>query len=57
VYSLVVVDVYIPPPAKATAAIGALAGQITAVENTNPDSVLQITYDLNHTTMSKDLPM
>ena len=41
---------------SATAAIGAPADQITTVENSNPDSLVLILGDFNHTTLSKDLP-
>ena len=50
------VGVYIPSQAKATTAIGALADQITTVENSNPDSLVLILGDLNHTTLSNELP-
>ena len=53
--SIVMVGVYIPPQANATAAIGALADQITTVENTNPDLLVLILGDFNHTTLSKQL--
>ena len=49
------VGVYIPPQANATAAIGALADKITTVENSNPDSLVLILGDLNHTTLSKEV--
>ena len=54
--SVVMVGVYIPPQANATTAIGALADQITTVENSNPDSFVLILGDFNHTTLSKELP-
>ena len=44
---------YIPPQANATAAIGALADQITTVDNSNPKLILG---DFNHTALSKELP-
>ena len=50
------VGVYIPPQANATTAIGALADQITTVDNSNPDSLVLILGDFNHTTLSKELP-
>ena len=50
------VGVYIPPQANATTAIGALADQITTVENSNPDSLVLILGDFNHTTLYKELP-
>ena len=53
---VVMVGVYIPPQAKATTAIGSLADQITTVENSNPDSLVLILGDFNHTTLSKELP-
>ena len=37
-------------PSHATAAIGALADQITTVENSNPNSLVLILGDFNHTT-------
>jgi hypothetical protein len=48
------VGVYIPPQANATTAIGALADQITTVDNSNPDSLVLILGDFNHTTLSKE---
>ena len=50
------VGMYIPPRANATAAIGALADQITTVDNSTPDSLVLIRGDFNHTTLSKELP-
>ena len=48
--SVVIVGVYIPPQANAT------ADQITTVENSNPDSLVLIRGDFNHTTLSNELP-
>ena len=50
------VGVYILPQTNATAAIGALADQITTADNSNPDSLVLILGDFNHTTLSKELP-
>ena len=50
--SIVMLGVYIPPQANATAAIGALADHITTVETSNPDSLVLILGDFNHTTLS-----
>jgi len=55
-HKIVIIIVYIPLQASPTAAIGALAAQITAVENANPDSFVLILGDFNHITLSRDLP-
>ena len=54
--SVVLVGVYIPPEVNATKAINQLADQVLAVENTNPDSVVIVVGDFNHTCLSKALP-
>ena len=54
--SVVLVGVYIPPEVNAAKAINQLADQVLAVENTNPDSVVIVVGDFNHTCLSKALP-
>ena len=45
-----------PPEVNAAKAINQLADQVLAVENTNPDSVVIVVGDFNHTCLSKALP-
>ena len=54
--SVVLVGVYIPPEVNAAKAINQLADQILSVENANPDSVVIVVGDFNHTCPSKVLP-
>ena len=57
---MVLVGVYIPPPppppeVNAAKAVNQLADQVLAVENANPDSVVIVVGDFNHTCLSKVL--
>ena len=51
--SVVLVGVYIPHEVNAAKAINQLADQILSVENANPDSVVIVVGDFNHTCLSK----
>ena len=54
--SVVLVGMYIPPEVNAAKAINQLADQILSVENANPDSVVIVVGNFNHTCLSKALP-
>ena len=54
--SVVLVGVYIPTEVNAAKAINQLADRVLAVENANPDSVVTVVGDFNHTCLSKALP-
>ena len=54
--SVVLVGVYIPPEVNAAKAINQLADQILSMENANPDSVVIVVCNFNHTCLSKALP-
>ena len=51
--SVVLVGVHIPHEVNAAKAINQLADQILSVENANPDSVVIVVGDFNHTCLSK----
>ena len=53
--SVVLVGVYIPPEVNAAKAINQLADQVLAVQNANPDSLVIVIGDFNHTCLSKAL--
>ena len=53
---MVLVGVYIPTEVNAAKAINQLADRVLAVENANPDSVVTVVGDFNHTCLSKALP-
>ena len=54
--SVVLIAVYIPPKAKATAAIGELTKHVAAAESAFPESTVIVLGDFNHTSLRKTMP-
>ena len=50
------IGVYIPPHASADVVIGELANQVTAIENSLPDSHVLVQGDFNHMSLKEEFP-